>query len=141
MQLKLVGRLNKWLLNRNWEKLAGRAFWVFMVTMVAYWLTPNYEATHWAVIFYLSFYFMVMTQLALNWSHTVLIEYQLLFGFGAVYFTVMIGLHIACLFSIDLYDKWVQGAGYYGVGALIVTIGIPTIYFKLKEKSHGRRNT
>jgi amino acid transporter len=66
-------------------------------------------------------------------------QHSLFFLFWAIYFGAMAFLHIVCLFDISLYGKFVSGAGYYGIGALALTIGFTFMFFKFRN--YGRRKT
>lgn len=108
------------------------------IMMLLYWLADNYDSVRWYIAFYLALYFMLMSTFICLRSYTISMERRLFFLFWIIYFAGMFLLHVACLFDVGLYEKFVAGTGYFGVGALLFVTGISTIYFKMK-KSHGRR--
>ena len=139
MQLKNITRILKKKLSDNVLNLAVIAVVLFFVMKITYWLAGDYESDYWHVLYNLAHYFVLVTVFLLIHSYMITKEHKVLFGFTAVFYIAMFLLQLACLFKISLYRDWVSGAGYYGVGALVLTIGITTIFIKIRKR-HGRRN-
>ena len=131
----MLKRLN----NIDLKRVALISTTLFALMKICYWLIGDYTSEYWYVVYYLPLYFMLTSLFLLIRSYMVLKEYRLYFLFWACYFGAMMLFHVACLFDITLYGKFVSGVGYYGIGALIFTIGFTFLFIKLR--SHGRRKT
>ncbi len=144
--------------NINLVKLVEISLGLFVVMKICYWLAKDYDSQYWWVCFFLPDYFAKMSAVLLIRSYMISKEHKLFFLFWALYYGVMTLLHIVCLFDISLYNKFVSGAGYYGIGALGMTLGISWLFYRFQNKrirkilhklrnlfiklrSHGRRKT
>jgi len=56
------------------------------------------------------------------------------FGLGCLYFTVLLAVHILCLFKIDLYVKLIVEVGKKSIGSVMIASGLIALnYFRLKR--------
>lgn len=116
-------------------KLVIISLGLFFIMKMVYGFWGDYSSDYWSVVYY-TFHYVMMTSL---------LRYMRMLGrsrlersfflVGLIYFAALLLLHLICLFKIELYREFVAGAGYFGVGAVVLTIGILFIKFK----SHARK--
>lgn len=111
------------------------ALGLFFSMKLVYGFMGDYSSDYWSTVYYIANYFLMTS---LMWymyvqAHSILQRY--FFMLGVVYFFGLLVLHIVCLFRIELYTSLVSQVGYYGIGAIILTIGI--LYIKFKR--HARK--
>ena len=106
---------------------------LFFAMKLVYGFWGDYYSDYWSAVYYLVNYLM-MSAIFLNFynrGRSIMERY--FFLLAAIYFIALLILHIVCLVKIDLYTTLVSSGGYYGVGAIVLTIGILYIRFKLKK--------
>ena len=111
---------------------------LFFAMKLIYGFWGDYYSDYWSVVYYLFNYLMMGTIFLYLYNRGRSVMERNFFLLAAVYFIALLLLHLVCLVKIELYSTLVSGAGYYGVGAVILTLGILYIRFKLKKPC--RRN-
>lgn len=114
-------------------KLVIISLGLFFAMKLIYGFWGDYYSTYWDVSYYIVNYFLMAS---LTWymylqSESVMQRY--FFLLGVIYFASLMLLNTACLFKMELYATLVSDVGYFGVGAICLTIGILYIHFKRKK--------
>lgn len=106
---------------------------LFFAMKLIYGFWGDYYSDYWSTVYYLVNYLMMSAIFVYFYKHGRSVMERYFFLLAAVYFVALLILHLVCLVRIDLYSNLVSGSGYYGVGAIVLTIGILFIRFKLKK--------
>ena len=108
---------------------------LFFIMKLVYGFWGDYYNHYWSVVFYLVNYFMMASIFRYMYLQSRSRMQRSFFGLAGIYFTALLLLHVVCLFKINLYTSMVADVGYFGVGAIILTIGI--IFVRFKVRSHA----
>ena len=114
-------------------KLVIISLGLFFAMKLIYGFWGDYYSTHWDVVYYIVNYFMMISLFWYMYLQAETVMQRYFFILALVYFSALLLLHLVCLVKIDLYSTLVSNVGYYGVGAIVLTIGILYIRFKLKK--------
>ena len=114
-------------------KLVIISLGLFFAMKLIYGFWGDYYSTHWDVVYYIVNYFMMISLFWYMYMQAESMMQRYFFMLALVYFTALFLLHVVCLVKIDLYSTLISNVGYYGVGAIVLTIGILYIRFKLKK--------
>jgi hypothetical protein len=119
-------------------KLVIISLGLFFCMKMIYGFWGDYYNDYWSVVYYLVHYFMMVSVFRYMFFQASSVLQAQFFGLAFIYFSALFLLYIACLFKISLYKTLVSDVGYWGVGGLVLTIGILFIQYKLR-KSHARK--
>lgn len=114
-------------------KLVIISLGLFFCMKMIYGFWGDYYNDYWSVVYYLVHYFMMVSVFRYMFLQGRTVLQRQFFALAFVYFSALFLLYIACLFKISLYKTLVSDVGYFGVGAIVLTIGIFYIRFKLKK--------
>ena len=106
---------------------------LFFGMKLVYGFWGDYYSDKWSVVYYMVNYNMMISLFLYMYIQAQSKMQRYFFILATVYFVALFLLHLACLVWMDLYSKLVSDVGYYGVGAIVLTIGILYIRFKLKK--------
>lgn len=107
---------------------------LFFSMKIVYGFWGDYNSDYWSVVYYIFHYVMMTSFLRYVYLMGESVLERRFFLVGLIYFAALLMLHLICLFKIELYRQFVAGAGYFGVGIVVLTIGILTIQYKLRRK-------
>ncbi len=116
-------------------KLVIISLGLFFIMKMVYGFWGDYNSDYWSVVYYIFHYTMMSSFLRYIYLAGQSKLQRSFFLVGLIYFVALLLLHLVCLFKIELYREFIAGAGYFGVGAVVLTIGILFI----KIKSHARK--
>lgn len=119
-------------------KLVIISLGLFFCMKMIYGFWGDYYNDYWSVVYYLVNYWMMVSVFRYMFFQSRTVLQRRFFALATIYFGGLFLLYIACLFKISLYKTLVSDVGYFGVGAIILTIGILLIQYKLR-KGHARK--
>lgn len=108
---------------------------LFFAMKLIYGFWGDYYNHYWSVVFYGVNYFMMVSLFRYMYLQSKSRMQRSFFGLAGIYFVALLLLHAVCLFRIELYTALVADVGYFGVGAIVLTIGI--LFVRFKVKSHA----
>lgn len=114
-------------------KLVIFSLGLFFIMKLIYGFWGDYSNDYWSVIYYMVNYFMMISVFMYMYVSAESKIQRWFFILAIVYFIALFLLHLACLVWIQLYGTLVSDVGYFGVGAVTLTIGILYLKRKLKK--------
>lgn len=115
-------------------KLVIISLGLFFSMKLVYGFWGDYHSNYWSAIYYITNYFMMITLFWYMYLQSRSIMQRWFFGLAVVYFLALLLLNVVCLFKISLFTTLVSDVGYFGVGAILLTIGILFINYKIRKK-------
>ena len=115
-------------------KLVIISLGLFFCMKLIYGFWGDYYNDYWSVGYYLVNYFMMASLFRYMFLQSRSVLERQFFALAVVYFGGLFLLHVACFIKISLYKTLVSDIGYWSVGAVILTIGILFIQYKLRKK-------
>ena len=106
---------------------------LFFAMKLIYGFWGDYYNHYWSIVFYIVNYFMMISLFRYMYLQSISRMQRSFFGLAVGYFAALLLLHVVCLFRIELYTSMVADVGYFGVGAIVLTIGILYVRFKIKK--------
>lgn len=132
-------------------KLVIISLGIFLAMKLVYNFWGNYYNVHWDMVYYIVNNTMMCCIFWFMYLYSESQAQRYFFLLAVAYFFGLMILHIVCMFSAvtvgyitienlpvkvvksKMYDKCIAGNEYFGVGSIILTIGILYIRYKLKK--------